>query len=738
MNQTNEDIADDPRVLEAAREYLAVLEAGRTPNRDIYLSRHQDLAPALEECFDGIDLAHAVGGGLRPPSPPERTAEPLGDFQILRELGRGGMGVVYEAVQLSLGRRVALKVLPFAAGMDAKHLRRFQTEAHAAAQLHHTNIVPVYAVGCERGVHYYAMQLIDGRPLDVVISGLRGDNGIAGNKVGSTVEFRAASTTPPETPSVAPTISRTTKDRESFRSAALLAVRVAEALEYAHDAGVVHRDIKPANLLLDAKGTVWVTDFGLAHVAADVGMTQTGDVFGTLRYMSPEQAAGRRAEVSILTDVYSLGATLYELLTLEPIFPGQDRQTLLHQILHDDPRAPKAINRSIPDELETIVLKAVAKSPADRYATAGEMAADLRRFLDDRPILARRPTLVDRARMWARRHPAYVNAAAVVAGLTVVGLAASTALVVREMNRTAAALQGEKKRAAEAEQRFDLARRSADEMIRIADEELIDNPMERNLRRRLLDAALAYYQELIELRREDPEGQADLIETRSRVSLIVADLSLMQSAFRHGLLGEQSVQDDLKLTADQKKRVSVVLQDIGAYLRQDGGRARNEDRQANILNEIKAHESAIVRILTPGQNRRLSEIALQVRGCGVFRDPDVVSELHLTRDQRDQLRALDDGPPWGGPPWGGGPPRGPGEDSKGPGGPPPDQQGPPGGRFGDRRHGPPRRDSIAAMNKAVEILTPEQRARWREMTGAPFAGTIDNGRRPGGRPGRPG
>src|SRR5207245_2547347 len=167
---TAHSASDDPRVLQAAREYLAELEAGGTPDRQAYVQRCPDLAADLVECFDGIDLAHTVGRALGPPPPPpERPDGALGDFQIVREVGRGGMGVVYEAVQLSLGRLVALKVLPFAAGLDAKQLQRFKNEAQAAAHLHHTNIVPVYAVGVERGVHFYAMQLIAGQNLAAVI-----------------------------------------------------------------------------------------------------------------------------------------------------------------------------------------------------------------------------------------------------------------------------------------------------------------------------------------------------------------------------------------------------------------------------------------------------------------------------------------------------------------------------------------------------------------------------------------
>jgi serine/threonine protein kinase/Flp pilus assembly protein TadD len=339
----------------------------------------------------------------------------LGDFRVLREIGRGGMGVVYEAEQLSLGRRVALKVLPLGATLDPRHLLRFQNEARAAASLHHEHIVPIHAVGCAGGVHFFAMQLIDGQTLAAAVRELRRRHG----------KEPAAS---PETRGAAPTDTlqgglsgeRSITSPGYFRTVARLGIEAAEALEHAHQLGIVHRDIKPSNLLLDGRGKLWVTDFGLARLPGDPGLTQTGDLVGTLRYMSPEQARARGGIVDHRTDVYSLGATLYELLTLEPVFAGQDRQELLRQIALEEPRPPRRLNRAIPAELETIVLKALEKDPHDRYATARELAEDLRRFLEDRPIRARRPSWGKVVAKWARRHRAVVWAAAAVLLVTAV------------------------------------------------------------------------------------------------------------------------------------------------------------------------------------------------------------------------------------------------------------------------------------------------------------------------------
>ena len=211
--------------------------------------------------------------------------------------------------------------------------------------------------------------------------------------------------------------------RRYFDWVAGLGRQAALALEHAHQVGVVHRDVKPANLLLDPRGQLWVTDFGLAQVAGDAGLTLTGELLGTLRYASPEQALGRRGVVDHRSDVYSLGATLYELLTLRPLFEGRDRNELLRQIADDEPPPPRSVVPSVPAELETIVLKALRKEPAERYATAQELADDLQRFLDNRPILARRPTPTEWVRKWSRRHPSIVAAGVVILVLLAVRVA---------------------------------------------------------------------------------------------------------------------------------------------------------------------------------------------------------------------------------------------------------------------------------------------------------------------------
>ena len=455
------------------------VQAGEAVDLEAFAREHPGYTEPLRRLLPALELLADLGQSVPAENPRGDMVRPepiaglgeLGDFRLVREIGRGGMGIVYEAEQISLRRRVALKVLPFAATLDARQIQRFRVEAQAAACLHHPHIVPVHGVGCDRGVHYYAMQLIEGQSLAAMIAELRRldgldppdgtAQGLAGvstsdlaarllsgpapdQPVGAgsdapTVELPAGASQP-----VAPTprASRTRRDRTAtsgsstrnrnyVRNAARLALEAAEALDHAHANGILHRDIKPANLLLDAQGRLWVTDFGLAQVRGDDRLTLSGDVLGTLRYMSPEQALGRRVVIDGRTDVYSLGVTLYESLALHPAVDGRDRAEILHKIADQEPPSLRTVNPAVPADLETIVLKATAKDPAGRYATAQELADDLRNFLEDRPIRARRPGLLDRAAKWARRHQSVLMTAAVV---LVLGMAASTWEAIRATN----------------------------------------------------------------------------------------------------------------------------------------------------------------------------------------------------------------------------------------------------------------------------------------------------------------
>ena len=275
--------------------------------------------------------------------------------------------------------------------------------------------------------HFFAMQYIDGQTLATLIEELR-----EGRRDGTQRPAAANAETASPGAATKPAISLN-DDAQFFRTAAEPWHSGRRSVEHAHQAGIVHRDIKPSNLLLDSRAHLWITDFGLARCHREIGLTASGDLIGTLRYMSPEQALGQHAALDHRTDIYSLGATLYELITLELPHGATDRRELLRQIADDDPRPLRKIDPAVPPELEIIVLKAMAKEPASRYATAQELADDLRRFLENRPIQARPPTLSERTIKWARRHRPMVRMAAIVAALIVVGLVSTTAIVWHQM-----------------------------------------------------------------------------------------------------------------------------------------------------------------------------------------------------------------------------------------------------------------------------------------------------------------
>jgi serine/threonine protein kinase len=692
----------EERLQEVLLAYMEADPLGRAPGRQALLAAHPDLRQELEEFFTSHDAIERLAAPLRAaardepaPAAPEGEAGlgQLGDFRLLREVGRGGMGVVYEAEQISLRRRVALKVLPFATALDPRRLRRFQNEALAAANLRHENIVPVYAVGQERGVHYYAMQFIEGQSLAALIAELRRQKAARGSRPGPEPagdRTRAVATTRPEFRGAVPGgVSDFGLGGADFpRWVAGLGRQAAVALEHAHQAGIVHRDVKPANLLLDARGQLWIADFGLAQVGDHAGVTRTGEMLGTLRYASPEQAGARRGLVDHRSDVYSLGATLYELLTLKPLFEGAGANELLRQIADEEPRRPRLVEPSIPVELETVVLKALGKEPADRYATAQELADDLQRFVENRPIRARRPTLAERLRKWARRHPSLVVAAVLVLALWSAGSFVATALVLNEQQKAEAAYRAERHRAEEAEERFKLAQRAVNEMIQVSEKELANRPGMEGVRSRLLKSALGYYQELIAQRGDDPVAQAGLRDTKEGVEKVLADLAALRGAGQRVLLSQPAVLDDLGLDAVQRlkiKELTARLQKQQMDAWHEFAKLAPGERGRRILKQARANEAAVAAILTAAQLRRLHEIALQMQGPTVFREPEVAMALKLSDEQRERIWAIEEetflasmkkGGPAAGPP----------------------------------------------SERVLTVLTREQAGLWREITGEPFRG----------------
>ncbi len=462
--------ANEARMQQITDAFVEQLRRGDQPSIDDYKRRHPDLAGEIEDVLPALEMLENCRPGRQDEAArlvvDDAAPDRLGKYRIIQELGRGGMGVVYEAEHETMCRRVALKVLPRTTAANEAYLTRFHREARAAGQLHHTNIVPVFEVGQHNGMHFFAMQFIRGQNLDLVINEVRHLRAMSENQVppakrdastdllsktiaghligggsspaaapqsqtepGSSADVAAAPNRPAprpadtgssaaSAPGQAPPEpgsstssdtmlgssewSTTTISRQAyFRRVADVGLQVAEALNYAHRNGVLHRDIKPANLILDTEGVAWITDFGLAKSDED-DLTQTGDLVGTLRYMAPERFAGH---ADARSDIYGLGLTLYELCTLCHAFDQVDRARLVHQLTHRAPVRPRKIDASIPRDLETIILKAIDRHPEKRYQSAHQLAADLRLFVSDRPIKARRISSSERFWRACRRNP---------------------------------------------------------------------------------------------------------------------------------------------------------------------------------------------------------------------------------------------------------------------------------------------------------------------------------------------
>ena len=509
----SDQISQADVVDELAQEFLARYRRGEYPAVSEFADRCPERADEIRDLFPALVVMERAASEECDASSQEWFVETplsqLGDFRIVREVGRGGMGIVYEAEQVSLGRRVALKILPQQLLSNQKQRKRFQREAKAAARLHHTNIVPVFGVGEQEGLHYYVMQFIRGLGLDEVIVELTrlrseskagcqtagpdeplavtasrqlkhgGDlsaadmadvlltghfdrSDLVRELSGGDGDSERSALTPP--PSTIEALGETAVGRLSetaagtgfvglpgrssdspgsskkfyWESVARIGLQTAQALQYAHDQGIVHRDVKPANLLFDTRGTVWITDFGLAKAADQQDLTNSGDVLGTLRYIAPEQFDGA---ADARSDVYSLGLTLYEMLALRPAFDEADRHRLVNQVTTGTPPRLRSLDRTIPRDLETVVHKAIDREPELRYQTAGKLADDLERFLQDEPIRARRPPILQRIGKWTRRHRAVVVTAALCLALGTVLLAGTIGWAVRDQTAARAARQ---------------------------------------------------------------------------------------------------------------------------------------------------------------------------------------------------------------------------------------------------------------------------------------------------------
>jgi len=518
MSETRGGNSDWASIEKLAESFLERFRRGERPTISEYAEKHPECADQIRELFPALlfleecslrGKTESFGGSAAGAKPLEQ----LGEYRILREVGRGGMGVVYEAEQVSLGRHVALKVLPKHALLSERQLERFRQEARAAARLEHPNIVPVYGIGEEEGIHYYVMQFIAGQPLDQVLLEIKRRRG-SGDRGSSSSLLTGAQDAAPSS------------DIEYFRNVARVCLQVADALSYAHDQGIVHRDVKPSNLLLDPRGTVWVTDFGLAKAEGSEDLTHSGEIVGTLRYMAPERFRGWSDPRS---DIYGLGLTLYELLTLDPAFPHEDRARLIKTVTEEEPPRPRRADPHIPRDLETIVLASIAREPGERYPTAKDLAADLKRFLAGEPIGARRASALERGVKWAKRRPAQ-------AALIAVSVLAVLIVLVGSLwynRRLAVAVQDSQRQGTRAEKNYGKARDAVDKLLaRVGEESLLNVPQMEKVRQELLEQALAFYKGFLEEKSSDP---AVRFET-ARSYLRVADI--------YNLLGKHTEADD--------------------------------------------------------------------------------------------------------------------------------------------------------------------------------------------------
>ncbi len=452
MNDGPANLQGDDELLEGVvQHFTSELRAGRQPSIDAFQKLHPRLADEIHELLSSVamieslkkdDLSHS-------PTPLKNTRalqiDRLGDYRIIEEIGRGGMGVVLLGVHESLGRRVAIKVMPAHLAANEKYCERFRREAQAAATLHHTNIVGVFGVGRSDGHHYYVMEYVDGCGLNVVIRGLRtsahsatltpvapAETRMSGRPAAARLtraddeqtrismnddtDVLARSELPFDLDRIPPIPAGQLR----FRWAAELGAQIADAIQYAHDQGKMHRDIKPANLILDREGRVWLTDFGLVKTFSDDSMTGLGEIIGTPQYMAPEAFSGtydRRSEV------YCLGLTLYELIALQPAFASSSTTAMLRQVTSETIVPLRKIDPAISRDLATIVEKATDRESSRRYETAGQLRDDLRAWMAGRPISARRAAIPHRLWLWSKRNPW----AALSAALTVLVAITATA-----------------------------------------------------------------------------------------------------------------------------------------------------------------------------------------------------------------------------------------------------------------------------------------------------------------------
>lgn len=558
---------------EAVDEYVIAIEEGREPERQELLKKYEPIQEQLNAYLDQIDWLHDESGLSTNAQNSLRVQSTTGliydDFEIDSELGRGAMGIVYKAFQKSLQRWVAIKVLPYGALLDEQRTQRFWREARIAAALEHPGIVSVYGFGRHKDMCFYAMKLVEGQSLD---------RHLRAAEAGLNRRAHAPALAPylptghhqPDAPSVSGQAFNETlspiQGPARFHNIAKLVADAADAIHAAHAVGVIHRDIKPSNLIVDSQGRVKVTDFGLAIDTADLGLTQSGEVVGTFRYMSPEQAAGKRGLVDQRSDIYCLGATLYELLTLRPPFASESLAEVVREKEEGLLVQPRSIDSTIPRELQTITLKAMRANPSDRYQSVHELAEDLRNYIIGRPISAVDLSTLELMTGWARRNTGVVLTGAVsLALLLVVAIVFNVAQQSQQL-----ALQ----KALDArEKNFQNARRAVDQLgIQFAEKlELVPEATE--LRRDLLRSSLSYYADFLNQSKDDARLTQAVAEAKWKTAQATAGLETLAEAAK---LYEGADQELIELVHTQPELASIRAEMLSDWAMRYMGRFQGE------------------------------------------------------------------------------------------------------------------------------------------------------------------
>jgi len=591
------DESTQDRVVALLDQYLVELEKGQCPSVESFVAMVPELAGQLQSSLESIRLLNRVHGASESATVRDRAAmlsgsppSRVGGFLIGRELGRGAMGVVYAAKMESTGDEVAIKFLDSHGVRDQACIERFRREARAAESLNHPNIVPVVDIGFDIGRHYYAMKLIDGQSLSHHI-----------DKAFQRIQH----TEQPAEQTV------NASQAGYYRSRAQEMAYVADALHAAHIMGIIHRDIKPSNLMMDSAGHIWITDFGLAHVEDGLNLTYSGDIIGTFQYMSPEQASGKRERIDSRSDIYSFGATLYELFTGHSPFGGMDRAEILQRIQTAEPLRPTAFNRNLPRDLETIIRRAMRPERADRYQSAALVAEDLNRFATGQPILANAVSIAELTKNWAAVHSSRLAIGLLIALLGILGLCIYNVQIASEKQRTAAAFRS-------AETNYREARRAVDTLgFRFA-EQLSELPGTESLRREVLSETLGYYESFIATAHLDPRLASDVAQTKlkiARLTRTIGSVDEADGAYRDAVEALRNIYQVKAHDADGLTLHRAIIEWV---------KLRSDQGDQSFSKQLLAESKSIAESISNSERRaRASALTHHTQAIVAFRERDV-------------------------------------------------------------------------------------------------------------------